>query len=91
MRGLLQRRLCYLGLMGSHQRCAELLDTLGQNRVSDAASLNIDAPAGVPIGAEGPEEIAVSIAARLIAAFRQSERVVESCGDVTVASGYFVA
>lgn len=88
---LLERKLCYLGLMGSHQRCAELLDTLGQNRLSDEASLNVDAPAGVPIGAEGPEEIAVSIAARLIAAVRQNRRVVESCGEVSVAAGNFVA
>jgi xanthine/CO dehydrogenase XdhC/CoxF family maturation factor len=91
MRGLLQRKLVYLGLMGSHQRCAELLDTLGQKRLSDAASLNVDAPAGVPIGAEGPEEIAVSITARLIEAVRQNRRVVESCGDVIVARGSFGA
>jgi xanthine/CO dehydrogenase XdhC/CoxF family maturation factor len=75
MRGLLQRRLSYLGLMGSHKRCAELLDTLGQNRLSDAANPSVDAPAGVPLGAEGPEEIAVSIAARLIAAVRKIQRV----------------
>lgn len=91
MRALLQRQLVYLGLMGSHQRCAEMLGTLGQNRLSDSASLNVDAPAGVPIGAEGPEEIAISIAARLIAAVRQNHRIVESCGDVTVVSGCFGA
>lgn len=91
MRGLLERKLCYLGLMGSHQRCAELLDTLGQNRLSDEASLNVDAPAGVPIGAEGPEEIAVSIAARLIAAVRLNRCVVESCGAVAVSGGNFGA
>lgn len=91
MRGLLQRQLCYLGLMGSHQRCAEILDTLGQNRLSDVASLNVDAPAGIPIGAEGPEEIAVSIAARLIAAVRQSQNVGESGRASAVASGQVVA
>ncbi len=86
MRGLLLCRLRYLGLMGSHQRCAEILDTLGQNRLSDTASLNVDAPAGVPIGAEGPEEIAVSIAARLIAAARHGHAIVESGGEVTAVS-----
>ena len=91
MRGLLQRHLCYLGLMGSHQRCAEMLDTLGLNRLSDVASLTVDAPAGVPIGAEGPEEIAVSIAARLIAAVRQNCSVVESSGRAAVARGFFGA
>lgn len=91
MQGLLKLQLRYLGLMGSHQRCAELLDTLGQNQLSDVASLNVDAPAGVPIRAEGPDEIAVSIAARLIAAIRQNAHVVDSCGEVTTASGSVVA
>jgi xanthine/CO dehydrogenase XdhC/CoxF family maturation factor len=76
MRGLLQRPLSYLGLMGSHKRCADLLDTLGQNLLNKAPLSTVDAPAGVPLGAEGPEEIAVSIAARLIAATRKTPRVV---------------
>jgi len=78
MRALIKRRLSYLGLMGSHQRCADLLDTLDPNLSSDTAKPNVDAPAGVTIGAEGPEEIAVSIAARLIAATRQNRRAIES-------------
>ena len=71
MRGLLQRRLVYLGLMGSHKRCAELLDTLEHAQPDRATKLVVDAPAGVTVGAEGPAEIAIAIAARLIAAIRQ--------------------
>ncbi|RED65978.1 XdhC family protein [Cohnella lupini] len=59
----------YIGVMGSQNRIRHLLEGLPGTDI-------ISAPVGVDIGAEGSEEIAVSIAAQLIAARkdRQSRR-----------------
>lgn len=54
----------YIGLMGSRRRIALLL---GEHEPVPA---NVYAPIGLFIGAEGPDEIAVSIAAELIAVHR---------------------
>lgn len=56
----------YLGLLGSKQRSKALLKNDFRQQIS--------APIGFPIGAQGPEEIAVSIMAEIIARYRQKER-----------------
>ncbi|NMI05317.1 XdhC family protein [Paenibacillus sp. SZ31] len=50
----------YLGIMGSKTRTVRLLDGLPPMKY-------VHSPVGLGIGAEGPEEIAISIAAELIA------------------------
>ncbi|WP_433744027.1 XdhC family protein [Paenibacillus amylolyticus] len=50
----------YLGIMGSKTRTARLLDGLPPLN-------NVHSPVGLSIGADGPEQIAISIAAELIA------------------------
>ncbi|WP_458122787.1 XdhC family protein [Paenibacillus sp. Z3-2] len=50
----------YLGIMGSKTRTARLIDGLPSLK-------HIHSPVGLSIGADGPEEIAISIAAELIA------------------------
>jgi len=50
----------YLGIMGSKTRTARLLDGLPPLKY-------VHSPVGLSIGAEGPEQIAISIAAELIA------------------------
>ncbi|OMF15420.1 hypothetical protein BK131_11125 [Paenibacillus amylolyticus] len=50
----------YLGIMGSKTRTARLLDGLPSLK-------NVHSPVGLSIGADGPEQIAISIAAELIA------------------------
>lgn len=52
--------LRYIGLLGSRSRTAQLLEGLDRRA-------NVYAPMGLPISAEGPQEIAVSAAAQLIA------------------------
>ncbi|MBM7563307.1 XdhC family protein [Paenibacillus sacheonensis] len=52
--------LRYIGVLGSRARIEQLFD--GLERPS-----NVHAPVGIPIGADGPQEIAISIAAQLIA------------------------
>ncbi|MBB3111256.1 xanthine dehydrogenase accessory factor [Paenibacillus phyllosphaerae] len=54
----------YIGIIGSRRRIEMLFDGLGRGTPNAA---NIHAPIGLSIGAEGPEEIAISIAAELIA------------------------
>ncbi|WP_181151077.1 XdhC family protein [Paenibacillus sp. PCH8] len=50
----------YLGVMGSKTRTARLLDGLPRLK-------HVHSPVGLSIGADGPEEIAISIVAELIA------------------------
>lgn len=50
----------YIGLLGSQTRIRTLLEGL-------ASTANVHAPVGLAIGADGPEEIAISIAAEIIA------------------------
>ncbi|MFE6074091.1 XdhC family protein [Paenibacillus sp. NPDC057886] len=57
------RNYAYLGIMGSRTRTARLLNELPPLK-------HLHSPVGLTIGADGPEEIAVSIAAELIACKR---------------------
>ncbi|HEU4963902.1 MAG TPA: XdhC family protein [Bacilli bacterium] len=60
---LLHHNLRYLGIMGPRRRTARLLGG------ADIPA-HVHAPVGLPIGAEGPEQIAVSIVAELIQTVR---------------------
>jgi xanthine dehydrogenase accessory factor len=57
----------YIGLLGSRRKSRLLLETLAREGVSEAELQRVYAPVGIEIGSETPEEIAVSIAAELIA------------------------
>lgn len=63
---LLDRRLGYLGMLGSRTKVDTILQRLRQ-RFPAAQLDRIHAPAGLPIQSHTPAEIAVSIAAELIA------------------------
>lgn len=56
----------YLGMIGSQRKIAMLLQRLREQGVPQTVLDPIHAPIGLAIGAETPEEIAVSIAAQLI-------------------------
>ncbi|MCC3376270.1 XdhC family protein [Cohnella sp. REN36] len=71
---LLPRQPAYVGVMGSSRRIRHLFDGLPMPPF-------VRAPVGLPIGAEGPEEIAVSIAAELVAVRRGRRREVEAHAD----------
>ena len=62
----------YIGLVGSRRKVFRLLERIAQRR-GDLPLDCLYAPVGVPIGAEGPSEIAVSIAAELVALLRGAE------------------
>lgn len=66
---LLPLRLRYVGLLGPRKRQAELLARLSEYRPLDfgADARNLFAPAGLDIGSEAPEEIALSIVSEVAA------------------------
>ncbi len=63
-------QLRYVGLLGPKKRHAEILAQLSEYAVFDfdSAPDNLFAPAGLDIGSEAPEEIALSIVAEVAAA-----------------------
>jgi xanthine dehydrogenase accessory factor len=66
---LLPLPLRYIGLLGPRKRYAELLARLSEYRPLDfeAGTRNLYAPAGLDIGSEAPEEIALAIASEVAA------------------------
>ena len=67
IRAALDNGVGYIGLVASKVRGASILNEL---ELSDPERARIHTPVGLPIGAKTPSEIAVSIAAELIAAVR---------------------
>ena len=64
---VLRKDFAYLGCMGSRAKAAALRTKLLAAGFSDADVDRVKTPIGLSIGSETPEEIAVSIAAELIA------------------------
>jgi xanthine dehydrogenase accessory factor len=63
---VLKQRGCFIGMIGSRRRVRALLDRLGNEGFDRVLLEEIHAPLGLDIGAETPEEIAVSIIAEII-------------------------
>lgn len=61
----------YVGALGSRKTHARRVERLTEAGLSEAEIGRIDAPIGVDIGAQSPEEIAVAILAQVIAALRK--------------------
>jgi xanthine dehydrogenase accessory factor len=64
---LLRLPLRYIGLLGPRKRYAELLARLSEHFDFDSRLKNLFAPAGLDIGSEAPEEIALSILSEVAA------------------------
>ena len=65
LESLLARPLGYLGVLGSRRRTLDVLARLGRDAMPDG----LHAPAGLDIGAETPEQIALSILSEIQATF----------------------
>lgn len=63
----------YVGALGSRRSHAARRERLAAAGVSEAQLDRIDAPVGLDIGAVGPAEIALSVAAAMVAAFNARE------------------
>jgi xanthine dehydrogenase accessory factor len=57
----------YLGMIGSRKKVATAFQQLREKGISEESIKRVYAPIGISIGAQTPEEIAVAIAAQLIA------------------------
>jgi len=75
VRTALGSRAGFIGLVGSRKKKKVIFRTLGREGVSEAQLQRITCPVGLDIGAEGPEEIAVSILAQLIKYMRTEGKV----------------
>ena len=63
---LIHKPLKYLGMLASVRKKAELFDKLRKQSVPNVQLERVHTPVGLAIGAETPEEIAVSIVAEMI-------------------------
>jgi xanthine dehydrogenase accessory factor len=69
-RAILKKEYRYAGLIGSRRKCRMLIAQLKAEGFPPEKAEGLRAPIGLDIGAETPEEIAVAIAAELIAVRR---------------------
>ncbi len=60
----------YLGMIGSRRKVAAVFERLRSQGVGEEQLARVRAPVGLPIGAETPAEIALAIAAEIVATFR---------------------
>ena len=66
LREALQTEAGYIGMIGSRKKRDLIYGTLRKGGVSQARLNQVYSPIGLPIGAQTPEQIAVSIVAELI-------------------------
>jgi xanthine dehydrogenase accessory factor len=67
LEGLLGRKYAYLGLMGSKAKVRQMFASMIADGTPEAALEGVTAPVGMSIGSHTPEEIAISIAAEIVA------------------------
>lgn len=69
LRQLLPRPLRYIGLLGARERSRRLIRQIGEEapELLEHARSRLRAPVGLDLGADGPEEIAVSILGEILA------------------------
>lgn len=70
LRALVQTRPFYIGMIGSKRRVHTTIQGLESEGVSRDFTSRIFAPVGLPIGTDTPGEIAVAIAAEIVAVHR---------------------
>lgn len=66
LRAALQTKAGYIGLIGSRRRVLQAFQTLLKEGFTQQQLNRVNAPVGLDIGAETPEEIAVSIMAEIV-------------------------
>jgi xanthine/CO dehydrogenase XdhC/CoxF family maturation factor len=86
LRTLLPSRVRYVGLLGPRRRAVQLLQRLSEEgqRFTDAQLARLHAPVGLDLGAEGPEQIALSIVAEVqaVLAGRTGESLTRRPGTI---------
>jgi xanthine dehydrogenase accessory factor len=70
----LEKEVKYVGMIGSKRKVRIILDNLKEKGFSESAIERVHAPIGMPIDAETPQEIAISIVAELVTIKNKSQR-----------------
>src|SRR5205823_14746455 len=60
----------YIGMIGSRRKVRQVFDELKARGVSEHLLARVHAPIGLDIGADSPQEIAVSVLAQILAVLR---------------------
>jgi len=68
---ILPKKVAYVGLIGSSRRVSFVLQWLEEKGFSKKLLENVYTPIGIPIGAESPQEIALSIVSELVCVRRK--------------------
>jgi len=89
--GALRRSSAYVGLVASPTRATAVRAYLRESGVPDDALARLRAPAGLDLGAESPEEIALSILAELTALRHGREAVAPAPGRAAAHAGWEAA
>ena len=84
LRCLIGKELGYIGMIGSRRRTAIIMEHLLADGVAVSWLAKVHAPIGLDLGGETPEEIAVSIMAEIISAFRGGHTDLVSLNKATV-------
>lgn len=71
----LKHKASYIGMIGSKKKTERTFCLLREKGFSEDDISRVHAPIGLAIGAETPEEIAISIMAEIISAFRSEKNV----------------
>ena len=64
---LLKTKTAYLGMIGSRTKVAKIFSDLKEEGVEEEELAEVHSPIGLDIGAESPEEIALSIMSEIVA------------------------
>jgi xanthine dehydrogenase accessory factor len=81
---ILPRPVAWLGMIGSRSKVAKFLIRLRAAGVDPSLFRKLSAPVGLDIGAETPEEIAVSILAELVTVRRRCARTPEPLSHIPI-------
>jgi xanthine dehydrogenase accessory factor len=86
LRRALEARVPYVGLVASRVRGAAVMAELRAEGVAEERVGALETPAGIDIGARTPEEIALSILARVVAVRRDAQAAVRVVAPVDTAT-----
>lgn len=78
LQNLLRRDSAYIGMIGSKRKVKTIFDKLREEGFGEDELARVHSPIGLDIGAETPQEIAVSILAEIIHHYRKSDFSPES-------------
>jgi xanthine dehydrogenase accessory factor len=83
---IINHETAYIGLIGSRRRVSFVLELLAQKGIPKQRLADVCTPIGIPIGAESPEEIALSIAAELVCVRRKGVGQAKTLSKAVLAS-----